>query len=106
MADLPTAYAEARYEEFIDTLELWNYGARPMVHLWLDASVNSLAAGLKFIAAFRLALFTINDTASLYVQTQINMAAEQRKLLGMFYFIFIFSTILHPSLNHRTTNQS
>ncbi|OBT74720.1 hypothetical protein VF21_06659 [Pseudogymnoascus sp. 05NY08] len=58
-----------------------NYGARPKVHLWLDASVNSLAAGLKFIATFRLATFTINDTCVAVSSTHIIMAAEQRKLL-------------------------
>ena len=68
-----------------------NYGARPKVHLWLDASVNSLAAGLKFIATFRLATFTINDNCVAVSSTNIIMAAEQRKLLGTFTFISFLS---------------
>lgn len=63
------------------------------MHPWLDASVNSLAAGLKFIATFRLATFTINDNCVAVSSTHIIMAAEQRKLLGTFPFISFLSII-------------
>lgn len=66
---------------FIDAIELWS---EAKVHLWLEASVNSLAAGLKFIATLRLATFTINDNFVAVSSTHIIMAAEQRKLLGTF----------------------
>jgi len=68
------------------------------VHLWLDASVNSLAAGLKFIATSRLATFTIDDNCVAVSSTHIIMAAEQRKLLGTFIFIpFPASPAVSPS---------